>query len=59
MINHAIGASGVVSEQCKTVVEKYGQTIIDLLLTQVHQIFILLIMFLGFICHVRIFHTLA
>ncbi|KAH0718147.1 hypothetical protein KY285_014178 [Solanum tuberosum] len=34
MINHAIGASGVVSQQCKTVVQQYGQTIMDLLLTE-------------------------
>ncbi|XP_043688588.1 aspartic proteinase isoform X6 [Telopea speciosissima] len=30
-INHAIGASGVVSQQCKTVVAEYGQQILDLL----------------------------
>lgn len=35
MINHAIGAAGVVSQQCKTVVEQYGQTIMDLLLAEV------------------------
>lgn len=35
MINHAIGASGVVSQQCKAVVEQYGQTILDLLLSEV------------------------
>ncbi|KAG2684340.1 hypothetical protein I3760_10G072600 [Carya illinoinensis] len=34
MINHAIGASGVVSQQCKAIVEQYGQTIIDLLLAE-------------------------
>uniref|UniRef100_A0A3Q7F5Y3 Aspartic proteinase n=1 Tax=Solanum lycopersicum TaxID=4081 RepID=A0A3Q7F5Y3_SOLLC len=34
MINHAIGASGVVSQQCKTVVQQYGQTIMDMLLTE-------------------------
>ncbi|KAF7120239.1 hypothetical protein RHSIM_Rhsim13G0152000 [Rhododendron simsii] len=34
MINHAIGAAGVVSQQCKTVVEQYGQTIMDLLLAE-------------------------
>lgn len=34
MINHAIGASGVVSQQCKAVVQQYGETIIDLLLSQ-------------------------
>ncbi|PSS10378.1 Aspartic proteinase [Actinidia chinensis var. chinensis] len=34
MINHAIGASGVVSQQCKAVVEQYGQTIMDLLLSE-------------------------
>lgn len=35
MINKAIGASGVVSQQCKTVVDQYGQTILDLLLAKV------------------------
>lgn len=35
MINHAIGASGVVSKECKEVVQQYGQNIIDLLLAQV------------------------
>ncbi|KAH0863842.1 hypothetical protein HID58_081053 [Brassica napus] len=34
MINHAIGASGVASQQCKTVVDQYGQTILDLLLSE-------------------------
>ncbi|CAH8256138.1 unnamed protein product [Arabidopsis lyrata] len=34
MINKAIGASGVVSQQCKTVVDQYGQTILDLLLAE-------------------------
>ncbi|KAK8524319.1 hypothetical protein V6N13_015348 [Hibiscus sabdariffa] len=32
MINHEIGATGVVSEECKAVVLQHGQTIIDLLL---------------------------
>ncbi|CAH8323493.1 unnamed protein product [Eruca vesicaria subsp. sativa] len=32
MINKAIGASGVASQRCKTVVDLYGQTILDLLL---------------------------
>lgn len=30
-INHAIGASGVVSQECKSVVSEYGKTILDLL----------------------------
>ncbi|CAH2047999.1 unnamed protein product [Thlaspi arvense] len=34
MINKAIGASGAVSQQCKTVVDHYGQTILDLLLAE-------------------------
>ncbi|TKY53992.1 Aspartic proteinase [Spatholobus suberectus] len=34
MINHAIGASGVISQECKTVVAEYGQTILDLLLAE-------------------------
>lgn len=35
-INHAIGATGVVSQECKTVVAQYGKTIIEMLLAQVH-----------------------
>ncbi|KAF7840607.1 Aspartic proteinase [Senna tora] len=34
MINHAIGAAGVVSQECKAVVAQYGQTILDLLLAE-------------------------
>ncbi|KAM3749263.1 hypothetical protein ACB098_05G170400 [Castanea mollissima] len=34
MINQAIGANGVVSQECKAVVEQYGQTIIDLLVAE-------------------------
>ncbi|GER52921.1 aspartic protease family protein [Striga asiatica] len=34
MINHAIGATGVVSQECKAVVQQYGQTIMDLLLAE-------------------------
>ncbi|XWS12864.1 hypothetical protein CRYUN_Cryun37aG0127100 [Craigia yunnanensis] len=34
IINHAIGASGVVSQECKAVVQQYGQNIIDLLLAE-------------------------
>ncbi|XP_074340252.1 procardosin-B-like isoform X3 [Apium graveolens] len=34
MINHAIGAVGVVNQECKTVVDQYGQKIMDLLLTE-------------------------
>nr|CAM12780.1 aspartic proteinase [Fagopyrum esculentum] len=33
-INHAIGASGVVSQECKTVVSQYGKQILDLLVSQ-------------------------
>ncbi|KAF5207778.1 Aspartic proteinase protein [Thalictrum thalictroides] len=33
-INHAIGAAGVVSQECKMVVTQYGETILDLLLTE-------------------------
>ncbi|CAN6445560.1 unnamed protein product [Victoria cruziana] len=33
-INHAIGASGVVSQECKAVVAQYGDMIIELLLAQ-------------------------
>lgn len=31
MINHAIGASGIVSKECKAVVEQYGSKIMDML----------------------------
>ncbi|XP_048141135.1 aspartic proteinase-like isoform X2 [Rhodamnia argentea] len=34
MINHAIGASGVASQECKAVVAQYGQKIMDLLLAE-------------------------
>ncbi|GAB4830832.1 hypothetical protein Ancab_004860 [Ancistrocladus abbreviatus] len=34
MINNAIGATGVVSQECKAVVAQYGQTIINLLLAE-------------------------
>ncbi|XP_065877473.1 aspartic proteinase A1-like [Euphorbia lathyris] len=34
MINQAIGAAGVASQQCKTVVAQYGQRIMDLLLAE-------------------------
>lgn len=33
-VNHAIGAAGVVSEECKAVVAQYGQTIIQMLLAK-------------------------
>lgn len=34
-INEKIGATGVVSQECKTVVAQYGQQILDLLLAEV------------------------
>ncbi|XP_057764938.1 aspartic proteinase-like [Salvia miltiorrhiza] len=34
MINHAIGAAGVVSQECKAVVEQYGQAIMELLMAE-------------------------
>ena len=34
-INEKIGAAGVVSQECKTVVSQYGQQILDLLLEEV------------------------
>ncbi|XP_039048565.1 aspartic proteinase-like [Hibiscus syriacus] len=33
-VNHAIGASGAVSQECKAVVSEYGETIIDMLLSK-------------------------
>ncbi|MQL87703.1 hypothetical protein Taro_020249 [Colocasia esculenta] len=33
-INHAIGASGVISEECKTIVGQYGQKILSMLLAK-------------------------
>jgi hypothetical protein len=38
MINHAIGASGVVSKECKIIVVQYGQTIMNLLLAELSTI---------------------
>ncbi|KAL0389167.1 UNVERIFIED_CONTAM: Aspartic proteinase A1 [Sesamum calycinum] len=34
LINHAIGATGVVSQECKSVVSVYGKTILELLLSK-------------------------
>lgn len=34
-LNHAIGASGIVSQECKTVVAQYGETIIERILAKV------------------------
>ena len=34
MINQAIGASGIVSQECRSVVDQYGQTILQLLLSE-------------------------
>ncbi|GMN61784.1 hypothetical protein TIFTF001_030873 [Ficus carica] len=34
-INHAIGTSGIVSQECKTMVAQYGKTIMEMLLAQV------------------------
>jgi ribosomal protein S19E (S16A) len=34
-INHAIGASGIVSQECKTVVTQYGKTILDMIVAEV------------------------
>jgi phytepsin len=34
-VNHAIGATGVVSQECKAVVAQYGETIIKMLLAKV------------------------
>jgi phytepsin len=39
MINNAIGASGVVSKECKSIVAEYGQTIMNLLLAEVSTIY--------------------
>jgi len=33
-VNHAIGAEGVVSEECKEVVKEYGDVIIEMLIAQ-------------------------
>ncbi|KAJ4725128.1 putative Aspartic proteinase [Melia azedarach] len=33
-VNHAIGATGVVSQECKAVVSQYGETIIEMLLAK-------------------------
>lgn len=37
-INHAIGASGVISQECKSVVSIYGKTILEMLLNEVFVI---------------------
>ena len=37
-INHAIGATGIISGECKTVVEKYSDFIIQLLMSEVSRL---------------------
>lgn len=37
LINHEIGASGVVSQECKSVVSVYGKTILEMLLSEVSE----------------------
>ncbi|KAL0306881.1 UNVERIFIED_CONTAM: Aspartic proteinase A1 [Sesamum radiatum] len=39
LINHAIGATGVVSQECKSVVSVYGKTILELLLSKAALLF--------------------
>ena len=34
-VNHAIGATGVASQECKAVVAQYGETIIKMILAKV------------------------
>ena len=34
-INHAIGASGIISEECKTMVSQYGKIVLEMLVAQV------------------------
>lgn len=45
MINQAIGAEGVVSQECKAVAQQYGQTIMNLLLAEVKVTAILVYFF--------------
>lgn len=47
MINQAIGATGVASQECKSVVEQYGQTILNLLFAEVSTIFNSLLAYSG------------
>lgn len=34
-INHVIGASGIVSEECKTLVAEYGKIVLEILMAEV------------------------
>lgn len=44
-INHAIGAAGVVSQECKQLVAQYGKTILDMLVNEVsYDLFVFLIL---------------
>jgi hypothetical protein len=60
-INHAIGAEGIVSAQCKEVVTQYGDLIWDLLISGVGGFYITyfftlyvrrVMLFTEFYCHV-------
>lgn len=46
-INHAIGAKGVISSECKEVVSQYGEMIWDLLVSGVGNIFLVKMCFLS------------
>lgn len=50
LINRAIGASGVVSQECKAVVNQYGQTILDLLFAEVKYKTYVILVYIFFPC---------
>lgn len=37
-VNHAIGAEGIISTECKEVVREYGEMILELLVAQVRHL---------------------
>ena len=49
-VNHAIGATGVVSQECKAIVAEYGETIIKMLLAKVYASFSGLLYYSLYLC---------
>ena len=60
-VNHAIGAEGIISTECKEVVREYGEMILEMLVAQVFLLPppIILTMIVGILMHPdSIYHIL-
>lgn len=55
-VNHAIGAEGIISTECKEVVREYGEMILELLVAQVWCL-LLPLFYLNFYCDACVLYT--